>query len=137
MLYVACGACRNVNPLYCTGGVPLHAPLLAMQGLQGPQCPLCGPLLPWFVCGRCGLQQMMFFPSMSPLLAPQWTAGHVPYLAPVVQAPPGVNGGQLNSLITKSLIQFVTNAAAELGKDFGGAVGGWLDGSQTGFNNGW
>jgi hypothetical protein len=138
MLYVACGACRNTNPLFCAGGFPMHPPMLAQQGPMCAQCPFCGPMLPFFVCGFCGLRQMMFFPSMPPMFAPQLMPGQMQALAPVVQAPAGMDGGQLNSLFAKSVSGFVTSAASQLGKDFAGAMSGWIsDGFQGGYQSGY
>jgi hypothetical protein len=137
MLYVACGACRNANPLYCTGGFPMHLPMLAFQGPMGAQCPFCGPMLPWFQCGYCGLRQMMFFPSLPPLFSQQLMSGQMQPLAPVVQAPAGVDGNHLNSLFSKSVSGFVTSAASQFGKDFAGAMSGWIqDSIQGGFQDG-
>lgn len=126
MLYVACGSCRNPSPLYCSNGVLLHGPVLAVQGPMGAQCPFCGPMLPWFVCGFCGLKQMVFFPSLPPMLAPQWMVGQVPNLAPAVQAPPGIDTSQLNALITNSVKGFLEGAANEVSQVFGDALGSWL-----------
>jgi hypothetical protein len=82
-------------------------------------------MLPWFVCGFCGLQQMIFFPSLPPMLAPQWMVGEVPNLAPAVQAPPGIETSQLNALITNSVKGFL-EGATEVGEEFGNALGSWL-----------
>jgi hypothetical protein len=132
MLYVACGACRNANPLYCTGGFPMHLPLLAFQGPMGAQCPFCGPMLPWFQCGYCGLRQLMFFPSMPSMFPPQLLSGQMQQpLAPVVQAPAGADGNQLNTLFMKSLSGFVTSAASQLGTDFGHSMSGWFQGDSS------
>jgi hypothetical protein len=126
MLFVACGGCRNPSPLYCSSGVLLHGPVLAVQGPMGAQCPHCGPMLPRFVCGFCGLQQMVFFPSMPLTLSPQWMVGQIPNLAPAVQAPPGIDTSQLNALITNSVKGFLDSADSEVSHDFGDALGSWL-----------
>lgn len=138
MLYVACAGCRNTSPLYCASGALPHGPVLAIQGPAGAQCPFCGPMPPWFVCGFCGLQQMMFFPSLSPLIAPQWMVGQVPHVAPTVEAPLGTPAHQVPSIISKALQGFLEGATNELGKNVGDALGGWLqDGSQGEFQNQW
>jgi hypothetical protein len=137
MLHVACAGCRNISPLYCATGALLHGPVLAIQGPTGAQCPFCGPMAPWFVCGFCGLQQMMFFPSLSPLIAPQW-AGQVPHVAPAVEAPLGTPANQVPSIISKALQGFLEGATNELGKNVGDALGGWLQGGfQSGLPNQW
>jgi len=92
---------------------------------------------PWFVCGFCGLQQMMFFPSLSPLIAPQWIGGQVPHVAPTVEAPLGTPAHQVPSIISKALQGFLEGATNELGKNVGAAVGGWLQGFQGESQNQW
>ena len=134
MLYVACGRCGNTTPLWCAGGFPPHGPMLALQGPSGALCPYCGPIPPAFTCGNCGLYQMMFFPMLPPIYAPQWMPGTVPSLAPVVQAQPGMSGNQLTNLFSRTVNDFASSFAKEAGADFANALGGMMQGeSNTGY----
>jgi hypothetical protein len=119
MLYVACGACRNANPLYCTGGFPMHLPMLAFQGRWGA--------MPVPV-GRCcvvPVRVLRAAPDDVLSLAPAHVlsaidVGQMQPLAPVVQAPAGVDENHLNSLFLEVRVRFVTSAASQFGKDFAG-----------------
>ena len=136
MLYVGCSFCCNVGPLLCAGSFPPHPVMPAIQGPMGALCPYCGPLLPWFGCGRCGSRQMMFFPAtqsfFAPHTVPQFMPGAMPSLAPVIQAAPGLNGNQLNSLFGKTIAEFCTSFSGQLGQDLAGALSGWVQGGVEG-----
>ena len=134
MLYVGCSFCRNIGPLLCAGSFPPHPLMSAFQGPMGALCPFCGPMLPWFACGRCGSRQMMFFPTASSFFPPQVSPGVMPSLAPVVQAAPGMSGNQLNSLFSKTITEFCTGFAGQFGQDMASALSGWI---QGGIQGGW
>jgi len=70
MLYVGCGNCRSVVPLFCAGRFMPHVPLYLEGGPMGIFCGMCGPLPPIFTCMLCGVTQLPFWRSPS-------TAAHV------------------------------------------------------------
>lgn len=133
MLYVGCSVCHNVGPLLCAGSFPLHTVLPAMPGPMGARCPYCGPMLPWYSCGRCGSRQLMFFPTadtFSPQQMPPSMPGSTPSLAPVIQAAPGLSGNRLVSLFGDTITEFCTSFSGRIGEDLAGALSGWTGGFQ-------
>lgn len=132
MLYVGCSFCHNVGPLLCAGNFPPHPVVAAVQVGAGTMCPYCGPMIPWFACGRCGSRQMMFFPMAPSFYPPRLMGGGMPSLAPVIQATPGLSGNQLNSLFSKSVSTFLDRFSGQLGENMAGALSGWMQGGFQG-----
>src|SRR5215510_10572093 len=109
MLYIGCGNCRTIVPLWCAGQFPPHAPLPVMAGPYGVYCGMCGPLAPVFTCTVCWTRQMLFLPG-SALTPPSMYPGSNQSVAPVVQAQPGAPQDFIVDLIKQVVSGFAKQA---------------------------
>jgi hypothetical protein len=131
MLYVGCGNCRSIIPLYCAGQYMPHAATYVDAAAGGAYCPYCGPLAPVFTCMQCGVTQMMYVAGAG--FSPQMMAPGGPRtIAPAVQAAQGTSGSQLTSLLLSAGKSFLTDFAKHAGGQFGDEFG--KDASQWASN---
>jgi len=128
MLYVGCGNCRAIVPLFCAGRFMPHMPTYVDAGPMGVCCPYRGPLASVFTCLQCGVTQMMYVAGSG--FAPQsMPSGGPSTIAPAVQAPAGASGSQLTSLLMSAgksfLSEFAGHAGGQFGDQFGKGASEW------------
>jgi hypothetical protein len=133
MLYVGCGSCRVIVPLWCAGQFLPHAPVLVAATPVGLYCNFCGSLPPIFTCTFCRTRQTLYLPGMA-FTPPRWVPGLTQYVAPVVQAQQGLGQNQLTGLLKNAAMQFLKEVAGgfgeQLGQDAASAVSAWLLGES-------
>ena len=128
MLYVGCGNCRSVVPLFCAGRFMPHVPLYLEGGPMGIFCGMCGPLPPIFTCMLCGVTQLTYL-SGAALPRQLMLPGAPSTVAPVVHAEPGASGSEIKNLLLSAgksfLSEFAGHAGGEFGKQLGDQFGNW------------
>jgi hypothetical protein len=125
MLYVGCGSCRTIVPLWSAGQFYPHAPVPTMAVPQGCYCGMCGPRSPVFICTVCWTRQMLFLPG-SAFMPPGVYPGSNYSVAPVVQAKPGASQKFILSLIKQAIGDFASEAGTEYPTiDFDQWTQGW------------
>jgi len=136
MLYVGCGNCRSIVPLFCAGRFMPHPPLYVDAGYMGIQCGYCGVLPPIFVCTLCGVTQMAYV-SGAPVPQQMMLPGAPNTVAPVVRADAGASGSDVSKLLIKAAGAFLEHAAGKWGDQFGTGSGNyvssWFDGGGQSF----
>ena len=140
MLYVGCGNCRSVVPLFCAGRFMPHMPLYVEGGPMGIYCSMCGPLPPMFTCMQCGVTQLTYLSGAAlprQLLLP----GAPSTVAPVVRAEPSTSHSELTDLLLKAgktfLEGFAGHAGNQLGDQFGNWASSWFgDNGSSSLGNG-
>jgi len=117
MLYVGCGFCRAIVPLWCAGQFMPHMPILVVSAPMGIYCSICGLLSPFFTCTFCWTKQMLFLPGAAfPL--PGVFPGSTVNIAPVVQAQPGTP----NNVISGLFKELATGFTSQVGKEAASAL---------------
>ena len=110
MLYAGCSVCQGVTPLWCSGQFMPHMPVPAVATQTGYNCQVCGALPPIFTCTYCWTRQLLYLPgSQQTQPSPSVTQ----YMAPVVQANPGLGQHELNSKFS----DVAKKALVDIGKE--------------------
>jgi hypothetical protein len=137
MLYVGCGNCRTIVPLWCAGQFPPHAPLPVMAGPYGAYCGMCGPMSPVFTCTICWTRQMLFLPG-SALRHSSMYPGSNRGIAPAVQAQPGASWSSILKLIGQAVGDYAEQTGGELPTmDFDQWTQGWDQSGPQGGDPSW
>ena len=125
MLYVGCGFCRAIVPLWCSGQFMPHLPVLVVRGPMGVYCGMCGLLPPFFTCTFCWMRQMLFLPGIA-VTPSAMSPGQNMTMAPVVQVQPGTP----ENLVPNFINELTAGFAKQFGSELASMVfRGWLGGS--------
>ena len=128
MLYVGCGNCRAVVPLFCAGRFMPHMPVYVEAGPMGIYCMCCGPMPPIFTCMQCRVTQLAYV-SGTTLPTQMMLPGGPSTVAPVVRADAGASGNELKSLLMSAgksfLSEFAGHAGGQFGDHFGMSASNW------------
>jgi hypothetical protein len=124
MLYVGCGNCRAVVPLFCGGRFMPHMPVYVDAGPMGIYCRLCGQLPPIFTCMQCGVTQLTYV-SGAALPRQLMLPGAPSTVAPVVRVDPAASGSEIKNLLLSAGKSFLSEFAGHAGGQFGDHFGNW------------